>query len=63
MTQAIYDEIIDNLYKLTTKKEKCEYLLSVIEPTDYDENGLNDNYITSIKNLHLLKKQKNNHIL
>ena len=42
MKQVRYDEIIDNLYKLTTQKEKCEYLLSVIEPTDYDKNGLND---------------------
>ena len=42
MKQVRYDEIINNLYKLTTQKEKCEYLLSVIEPTDYDKNGLND---------------------
>lgn len=42
MTQKRYDEIIHKLYAFETQKEKCEYLLSVIEPTDYDENGLND---------------------
>ena len=42
MTQKRYDEIIHKLYTFETQKEKCEYLLSVIEMTDYDENGLNN---------------------
>lgn len=49
MKQVRYDEIINNLYKLTTQKEKCEYLLSVIETTDYDSNGLND-YLLQLYN-------------
>ena len=49
MTQERYDEIIHKLYDFETQKEKCEYLLSVIETTDYDSNGLND-YLLQLYN-------------
>lgn len=41
MTKERFDEIIRELDKLS-KDEKCNFLLDVIEETDYDNNGWND---------------------
>lgn len=41
MTKERFDEIISELEKLPND-EKCNFLLSVIEETDHDNNGWND---------------------
>ena len=41
MTEARYKQILDELSR-KPQKEKCKYLLSVIEETDYDTNGYNN---------------------
>lgn len=41
MKKQKYDEIIRELEALPQEK-RAEYLLSVIEETDYDNNGWND---------------------
>ena len=45
MNKDTYDKIIKELYKIPTEKEKCQYLLSVIEETDYDLNSYNSDLI------------------
>ena len=45
MNKDTYDKIIKELYKIPTKKEKCEYLFKVIEETDYDANSYNGELI------------------
>jgi len=45
MNKATYDRIIEKLYDIPTNEKKCEYLLSVIERTDFDEESWNDELI------------------
>lgn len=40
-----FEEILNHLQGLKTNKEKIEYLDSVIETTDYDLNGYNEQLI------------------
>ena len=44
MKKETYDEIVIKLNQLSQDK-KLDYLKSVIEETDYDKNGLNDELI------------------
>lgn len=51
MKKEKYDEVIAKLGTLSTKKEKKEYLLMVIEETDYDNNGWNQELINEYNKL------------
>ena len=53
MNKNTYDQIIAKLHGISTIEEKCKYLSSVIEKTDFDDESWNNELIE------LLKKYRN----
>ena len=51
MELETYNKIVFKLSQLNTREEQIKYLLDNIEQTDYENNGLNDMLVKTLKDL------------
>ncbi len=51
MELETYNKIVFKLSQLNTREEQIKYLLDNIEETDYENNGLNDMLVKTLKDL------------